>query len=188
VTSIPPPLGMTDVDYESIESAVTETVRGRWFLNEFARRTRAADSKLLLEGMARLESLVTANQAQLPPPQASSDPSVRLLIERIKEIAAQLEGTARDMREAGTGEQFCEAVDLQARAVAGLMRTGPVPKPAAPTAPAIGAPVKANLMKPLTAAIPVAPRPAPAAAHDPRLQILSGLDRLSLAQKTALFT
>jgi hypothetical protein len=183
---------MTDVDYESIESAVTETVRGRWFLNEFARRTRAADSKLLLEGMERLESLVRANQAQLPPPQASADPSIRLLIQRIKEIAAQLEGTARDMREAGAGDQFCQAVDLQARAVAGLMRTGPEPKATPPSTPAIAAPViavaaKTNSMPPKTAALPAAGQPS-AAPQDPRLQILSGLDRLTLAQKTALFT
>jgi hypothetical protein len=178
---------MTDADYESIEAAVTETVRGRWFLAEFARRTRAADSKLLLEGMARLETLVRASQAQLPPPQASADPSIRLLIQRIKEIAAQLEETGREMRESGAGERFCQAVDLQARAVAGLMRTGPAPKASQPSAPAIAAPVKTDLLKPREAVIPAVAQPG-AAAQDPRLQILSGLDRLSLAQKTALFS
>lgn len=183
MTSIPPPQGMTDADYESIEAAVTETVRGRWFLAEFARRTRAADSKLLLEGMARLETLVTASQTQLPPPQVSADPSIRLLIQRIKEIAAQLEETGREMRESGAGERFCQAVDLQARAVAGLMRTGPAPKASQPGAPAIAAP----LAKPRETAIPAVAQSG-AAARDPRLQILSGLDRLSLAQKTALFS
>ena len=185
MTSIPPPQGMTDADYESIEAAVTETVRGRWFLAEFARRTRATDSQLLLEGMARLETLVRANQAQ-PPPQVSADPSIRLLIQRIKEIAARLEETGRDMRKAGADDEFCEAVDLQARAVAGLMRTGTAPTASQSSSPAIPAPIKTTLAAPREATIPVVARPSP--AKDPRLEVLSGLDRLSLAQKTALFS
>ncbi|MDR3463794.1 MAG: hypothetical protein P4L76_15910 [Beijerinckiaceae bacterium] len=186
MTSIPPPQGMTDADYESIEAAVTETVRGRWFLAEFARRIRAADSKLLLEGMDRLETLVRANQAQVPPPQVSADPSIRLLIQRIKEIAARLEETSRDMRNAGADDQFCEAVDLQARAVAGLMRMGTTPPASQSSAPALAAPLKTRLAAPREPAIPAVARAD--AEKDPRLEVLSGLDRLSLAQKTALFS
>ena len=39
------PLG--EEDYEAIESAVMETARGRWFLSEFARRNRTADTAML---------------------------------------------------------------------------------------------------------------------------------------------
>ena len=35
-----PPPGLTEDDFESIEDAVMETARGRWFLREFARRAR----------------------------------------------------------------------------------------------------------------------------------------------------
>jgi hypothetical protein len=42
-------------DYEAIERAVAETERGRWFLDEFARRNRFAETRMLLDAVARLE-------------------------------------------------------------------------------------------------------------------------------------
>lgn len=41
-------------EYHAIESAVLETARGRWFLEEYARRHRVADTEILLEAIARL--------------------------------------------------------------------------------------------------------------------------------------
>ncbi len=40
-------------DFDAIESAVMETPRGRWFLTEFARRTRAAETDRLLDAIER---------------------------------------------------------------------------------------------------------------------------------------
>lgn len=40
-------------DFDAIESAVMETPRGRWFLAEFSRRTRAAESDRLLDAIER---------------------------------------------------------------------------------------------------------------------------------------
>ena len=34
--------------YEALESAVMESARGRWFLAEYARRNRAADTMMLI--------------------------------------------------------------------------------------------------------------------------------------------
>jgi hypothetical protein len=45
----------TQRDYEAIEAAVLESPRGRWFLNEFTRRNRAADTLMLLEAIRKLE-------------------------------------------------------------------------------------------------------------------------------------
>ena len=42
----PAPMPLTDADYEAIEAAVVETNRGRWFLAEYARRNRHADTKI----------------------------------------------------------------------------------------------------------------------------------------------
>jgi len=42
-------------DFEAIEAAVLESPRGRWFLSEFTRRNRAADTLMLLEAIAKLE-------------------------------------------------------------------------------------------------------------------------------------
>jgi chemotaxis regulatin CheY-phosphate phosphatase CheZ len=49
---------IAEADYEAIEAAVMETHRGRWFLAEYARRNRTADTTMLLEAIARLENAV----------------------------------------------------------------------------------------------------------------------------------
>lgn len=47
---------LPEKDYEEIESAVMETARGRWFLREYARRNRNADTAMLLRAMQKLET------------------------------------------------------------------------------------------------------------------------------------
>ena len=42
-------------DYEAIAAAVMETERGRWFLTEYARRNRAADTAAILDALSELE-------------------------------------------------------------------------------------------------------------------------------------
>ncbi len=44
-----------DLDFDTIEAAVMETARGRWFLKEYARRNRNADTQLVLEAVDRLK-------------------------------------------------------------------------------------------------------------------------------------
>ena len=51
-----------EVDFETIEAAVMETARGRWFLREYARRNRNADTQAVLEAVARLREEVLANR------------------------------------------------------------------------------------------------------------------------------
>ena len=185
------PEGMSEVDYEAIEAAVTETVRGRWFLNEFARRNRLAETRLLLDAMARLETTVAANQVALP----SADPSIRLLVQRIKEIAGHLDVLGRDMREDGLEDRYWSAVDHQARAVAGLMRSATPGKPMPPPIEARPEPEAPKAVQPPPLKLPradlppaLSPRVEPAAPADPRLAALSGLDSLPLAKKVALFS
>ena len=160
MASVPPPQGMNEVDYEAIEAAVTETVRGRWFLAEFARRNRIVETRQLLDAMTRIETAVAGGQVTLP----SADPSIRLLIQRIKEVAGQLGDVAGEMREAGVEDHFVAAVDLQARAVAGMMRS------AAPTREALQAretlPRDALLARDAAAAPPrLAAQPALPSGH-----------------------
>ncbi|MGN7124861.1 hypothetical protein [Methylorubrum thiocyanatum] len=45
--------------YDAIEDAVRETERGRWFLAEYARRNRNADTEVLLDAIRRIESVVS---------------------------------------------------------------------------------------------------------------------------------
>ena len=52
-SAAPPPTG---ADYDAIYAAVMETVRGRWFLGEYAKRNRNADTELLLAALERIET------------------------------------------------------------------------------------------------------------------------------------
>jgi hypothetical protein len=51
------------LDYEVLEAAVLESSRGRWFLEEYSRRRGSADTRVLLDAINRLESLISARPA-----------------------------------------------------------------------------------------------------------------------------
>lgn len=46
---------LSDLDFDTIEAAVMETARGRWFLKEYARRNRNADTQAVLEALYQLK-------------------------------------------------------------------------------------------------------------------------------------
>ncbi len=48
----------TELDFETIRLAVMETSRGRWFLDEYARRNRNADTERVLEAITRIDGAV----------------------------------------------------------------------------------------------------------------------------------
>ena len=45
-------------EYLTIEAALLETARGRWFLSEHGRRARRLDSALLEDAIGRLQSSI----------------------------------------------------------------------------------------------------------------------------------
>jgi hypothetical protein len=49
-------------DYDLICAALMDTERGRWFLEEYARRNRGADTRLLLAAIQRIETVVCAER------------------------------------------------------------------------------------------------------------------------------
>ncbi|HEV7339576.1 MAG TPA: hypothetical protein VGO06_26650 [Bosea sp. (in: a-proteobacteria)] len=51
---------LSEMDYAAIADAVMETGRGRWFLAEYAKRNRQADTEQVLSAIARLEGLFAA--------------------------------------------------------------------------------------------------------------------------------
>jgi hypothetical protein len=73
------PASPTDADFQAISEAFMETTRGRWFLAEFARRNRNADTAMVLDAVARIERSLAAQkeqqaqQAPPPPPEPSSE-------------------------------------------------------------------------------------------------------------------
>ena len=52
-------------DYDAIEAAVMETARGRWFLQEYARRNRNADTGVILHTLERIEKTIK-RERQVP--------------------------------------------------------------------------------------------------------------------------
>lgn len=66
MTIAAPPSGLQPEDYEEIEAAVMETARGRWFLAEYARRVRDAESARMLAAIERLEARLEAQNALAP--------------------------------------------------------------------------------------------------------------------------
>ncbi len=62
------------LDYHEIEQAVMETSRGRWFLAEFARRHKAADTAVLLDAIRRLESQIQSMSADAEYSSAARQP------------------------------------------------------------------------------------------------------------------
>jgi hypothetical protein len=50
----------SEADYEAIREAFMETARGRWFLGEYAKRNRNADTRMVLDAVARIEQTLGA--------------------------------------------------------------------------------------------------------------------------------
>jgi hypothetical protein len=74
--------GYRNESFESLEAAVLETQRGRWFLEEYARRQRSAETLAILEILKKLEGSIT-NTSFLPPPK-SAEPAPALKTEQLK--------------------------------------------------------------------------------------------------------
>jgi hypothetical protein len=112
-TALPP-----DADYESIEAAVLQTARGRWFLAEYARRNRSADTELVLDAIARLEAnLVGQSGTDAGRERLRSDLAAmaRAIVRTRAEISALLPAD----RQAGVVAQATEALDAIVRTIEG---------------------------------------------------------------------
>jgi len=55
-----------EADYEAIREAFMETARGRWFLGEYAKRNRNADTSMVLDAVARIEQTLETLQQSTP--------------------------------------------------------------------------------------------------------------------------
>lgn len=61
-------------DFDAIEAAVMETARGRWFLAEYARRNRSADTLQLLQVLERIEKSLADGKLPTAKPVRSETP------------------------------------------------------------------------------------------------------------------
>src|SRR6267143_7275288 len=56
----------SEEDYAAISEAFMETARGRWFLGEYAKRNRNADTRMVLDAVARVEENLAAQRPAAP--------------------------------------------------------------------------------------------------------------------------
>src|SRR3954454_9510319 len=55
-----------EADYDAISAAFMEASRGRWFLSEYAKRNRNADTRMVLDAVARIEKHLAAERNAPP--------------------------------------------------------------------------------------------------------------------------
>src|ERR1700742_1405857 len=129
-------------DYDAISEAFMETSRGRWFLGEYAKRNRNADTRMVLDAVARIEQSLAAQKPPEPAPVVEN-----LLPEAIGAIkaaltearafaAASVDGLAIEQhlapvrkgarvireiswrwREIGADSRICDLIDSQVAAI-----------------------------------------------------------------------
>jgi hypothetical protein len=132
------PVQPGEEDYHAISEAFMETARGRWFLTEYAKRNRNADTRLVLDAVARLEeSLAAQKQAVEPDPGpalAEAIAAIRGAVEAAQAFA--LDSLALDqklapvrkgarvireiawrLREIGNDGRICDLIDSQVVAI-----------------------------------------------------------------------
>ncbi|WP_374940877.1 hypothetical protein [Bradyrhizobium sp. SRS-191] len=133
-----------EADYEAIRDAFMETSRGRWFLGEYAKRNRNADTSMVLDAVARIEhALASQRQQQQELEQADSQalPEALATIRAAVEVAALAAASAVDnmaleqnlapvrkgtriikeiswrWREIGADSRICDLIDSQVTSI-----------------------------------------------------------------------
>lgn len=128
----------SEEDYAAIHAAFMETSRGRWFLGEYAKRNRNADTRLVLDAVARIEeSLGAQKQAAAEADLAEALAAIRTAVTEAQSAAnAGLDGLALDerlapvargvriireiswrWRETGADGRICDILDSQVAAI-----------------------------------------------------------------------
>ncbi len=85
-------------DYDTICATVMESARGRWFLEEYARRNRNADTRLVLAAIERIDRLIRSDRSPQADRGFRSDllEMARTIAQTRAEIAGESEAGARD--------------------------------------------------------------------------------------------
>lgn len=95
-----PPAATCRNDYAEIEAAVMETERGRWFLDEFARRNRQANTAQVLEAIAALHGAMARQKEDLPEAllqREKNDACMRKMRTGLLEMARAIAATQQDI-------------------------------------------------------------------------------------------
>src|SRR5437773_5165395 len=78
----------SEEDYAAIAEAFMETSRGRWFLTEYAKRNRNADTRIVLDAVARIEESIASQK------QAASDTKLTEALAAIRQAVGRTQTAA----------------------------------------------------------------------------------------------
>jgi hypothetical protein len=126
-----------EADYDAIREAFMETARGRWFLAEYAKRNRTADTSLVLEAVTRLEANLAAQKQTPALSLVAALGAIRAAVRQAKASAIEAmprvdtdetltgarNGTriireiAWTLRECGADTRICDLLDTQVKAI-----------------------------------------------------------------------
>jgi hypothetical protein len=130
----------SEEDYDAISEAFMETSRGRWFLGEYARRNRNADTRMVLDAVARIEENLAAQRSQAPESNfAEALAAIRSAVEEARSTAkVSLDALAPEqtlapirkgvrvireiswrLREIGSDGRICDLMDSQVGVIEG---------------------------------------------------------------------
>src|SRR5262245_11279671 len=124
-------------DYDAIREAFMETARGRWFLGEYAKRNRNADTRMVLDAVARIEETLAKQKATADRSLSELLPAIAELVadarrriveslpktdarpntESLHRAAGVLRDVAWTLRESGADTRVCDLLDVQAKAI-----------------------------------------------------------------------
>jgi chemotaxis protein CheZ len=104
---------LTDEDYDAISKAVMETERGRWFVQEFTRRNKQADTDQILARLDALESRFEDKD--------QSAPSVIETVQDNKPVIDRLSQVLREIYTLQDGYSVPEAVQNKLASIAELV-------------------------------------------------------------------
>jgi len=129
----------SEQDYDAISEAFMETTRGRWFLGEYAKRNRNADTRMVLDAVARIEEGLAAQRQPAPEndglakalaaigsavDEAKAAASAALDSLALEENLAPVRKGARvikeiswRLREIGADGRICDLIDSQVSAI-----------------------------------------------------------------------
>lgn len=98
------PSAIRESDYEALLAALTDTDRGRWFLDEYMRRNQKPETQMVLDAIARLEKVMVRERTV---------PSIDRIRLDIADMQEAIERTKREIanikHEQEEGNRFIEA-------------------------------------------------------------------------------
>ena len=128
----------SEADYDAIQEAFMETSRGRWFLGEYAKRNRNADTRMVLDAVARIEDTLAASKKPVRDPlldqalaalraaltqaretaqTAVTDLAIEQNLAPVRKGARVIREIAWRLREIGADGRICDLIDSQVGAI-----------------------------------------------------------------------